>query len=469
MARKSTRYHCTACGHEELRWMGQCPRCRAWNTLEAFTVERETEGPRSLRGSAAADAPALTRITEVAQRELDRIPVEPPEFARILGGGIVPGSFLLLGGAPGVGKSTLLTQLAGDFARSGRRVVYLTAEESAAQVRARARRLGAEHEKLWLAEEPVLDRLLPTLLEDPPELLIVDSIQTVLSGEIESAAGLVSQIRTCGALLADFARVSGCAVLLIGHVTKDGDLAGPRILEHLVDTVLYFEPQDDGAVRMIRAFKNRFGRTGEIAVLEMGEEGLRPVRDASALFLAGRQEGETGSAVSCILSGTRPFLVELQALLVKTQYAAPTRVVTGIDSKRVAQLAAILESKTDLELAKFDVYVKVAGGLRVTDPATDLAVAVAMASSKLGQPLPADLLVLGEVGLTGELRGLRQVSARLEEARAHGFRRALIASHSANELPAPRGMEVRAVTQLREAARAAFTWGAKRQRTGRGT
>jgi len=258
-------------------------------------------------------------------------------------------------------------------------------------------------------------------------------------------------------------------VLLIGHVTKDGDLAGPRILEHLVDTVLYFEPQDDGAVRMIRAFKNRFGRTGEIAVLEMGEEGLRPVRDASALFLAGRQEGETGSAVSCILSGTRPFLVELQALLVKTQYAAPTRVVTGIDSKRVAQLAAILESKTDLELAKFDVYVKVAGGLRVTDPATDLAVAVAMASSKLGQPLPADLLVLGEVGLTGELRGLRQVSARLEEARAHGFRRALIASHSANELPAPRGMEVRAVTQLREAARAAFTWGAKRQRTGRGT
>ena len=250
--------------------------------------------------------------------------------------------------------------------------------------------------------------------------------------------------------------MSGCAVFLVGHVTKDGDLAGPRVLEHLVDTVLYFEPQDDGLVRMVRAFKNRFGRTGELAVMEMGPEGLRPVRDASALFLAGRQRGEAGSCVTAILSGSRPFLVEIQALMVPSQYGTPTRVVTGIDSKRVAQLAAILDSKGGVDALGKDLYVKVAGGLRLVDPGVDLALVIAMTSSVEGRSLPADLVVFGEVGLTGELRAVSQVEGRLEEARAHGFTRALVATHDPSRLPKVKGMEIRAVATLRDGVREAF-------------
>jgi DNA repair protein RadA/Sms len=346
--------------------------------------------------------------------------------------------------------------LAGQIAASGRSVVYLSAEESAAQVRARARRLDADRRGFFLLEQPVLEHVMPALYQDPPTLLVVDSIQSVLSQDVEGVAGGVSQIRMCGSLLADFARGTGCAVVVIGHVTKEGELAGPRLLEHLVDTVLYFEPDAEGSVRIIRAFKNRFGRTGELVVLEMGESGLSPVRDASALFLAGRQKGEPGSCVSAILSGTRPLLVELQALLVRSQYAAPTRVVTGLDSKRVAQLAAILASKGRIESLGHDVYVKVAGGLYVTDPGTDLGLVLAMTSSLKALELPADLLAVGEVGLTGELRAVPQLGARLEEAQAHGFQRAVVASHEPRRLPRLSDMQIAAVANVREALGATF-------------
>ena len=331
-----------------------------------------------------------------------------------------------------------------------------SAEESAAQVRGRAARLEAEHENFLLVEQPVLERVLPPLYENPPALLVVDSIQTVMSEDVDGAPGLISQIRTCGSLIADFARATGCAVVVIGHVTKDGDLAGPRVLEHLVDTVLYFEPQDEGTVRMVRAFKNRFGRTGELAVLEMTGKGLQPVRDASALFLAGRREGENGSCVSCVMSGTRPLLVELQALLVPSQYGTPTRVVTGLDSKRVAQLGAILESRGGLQLVGQDTYVKVAGGLRLTDPAVDLGLTLSMASSLRERPLPVDLIAIGEVGLTGELRPVVQLEARLEEARAHGFARAIVGLHESRKSPKVRGMQIVGVRSVREAVQAAF-------------
>jgi len=397
-----------------------------------------------------------TPIDRVPRAAFERRPIEPEEFSRVLGGGLVPGSLLLLGGAPGVGKSTLLTMICGQLARRGESVVYLSAEESGAQVRARAERLGATHDAFLLVEQPVLERVLPGLYDDPPALLVVDSIQTVISEEHDSTQGLVSQIRTCGSLLADFARTTGCAVVVVGHVTKDGDLAGPRVLEHLVDTVLYFEPQDEDSVRMVRAFKNRFGRTGELAVLEMTSTGLRPVRDASALFLSGRRQGETGSAVSCIVSGTRPLLVEVQALLVSSQYGTPTRVVTGIDTKRVAQLAAILEARGDVQLIGNDVYVKVAGGLRLNDPAADLSLLLAMASSLREVPLPSDLIALGEVGLTGELRRVGQLDLRLEEARAHGFRRALVAAHDPGSVPRIQGIEGIAVSTVRDAIRAAW-------------
>ena len=442
--------------------MGRCPGCGAWNSLELARTEREPAARTAVRRQAAlgnAGSAPLSRptpIREIPTRSLERRPIEPEELARVLGGGIVPGSLILLGGAPGVGKSTLLTMLCGQLAARGETVVYLTAEESAAQVRARAQRLGAEHDHFLLVEQPVLERVLPPLYESPPALLVVDSIQTVMSEEVDGAPGLISQIRSCGSIIADFARATGCAVVVIGHVTKDGDLAGPRVLEHLVDTVLYFEPQDEGSVRMVRAFKNRFGRTGELAVLQMTGEGLVPVRDASALFLAGRRQGENGSCVSCVMSGTRPLLVELQALLVPSQYGTPTRVVTGLDSKRVAQLGAILESRGGLQLVGQDTYVKVAGGLRLTDPAVDLGLVLAMASSLRERPLPVDLLALGEVGLTGELRPVTQLEARLEEARAHGFARAVVAMHDRTKAPKVRGMKLVAVQSVREAVEAAF-------------
>jgi len=463
MAKDTTRYQCSACEHVELRWMGKCPSCGAWNTLEETRVAASGGADKAPVRRAAAQRSDTNRVLarptpigQVPRPEIERRPVEPEELSRVLGGGLVPGSLLLLGGAPGVGKSTILTQLCGQLARRGDRVVYLSAEESAAQVRGRAERLGAEHERFLLVEQPVLERVLPGLYDDPPQLLVVDSIQTVISEELESTPGLVSQIRSCGSLLADFARTTGCAVVMVGHVTKEGELAGPRVLEHLVDTVLYFEPQEDASVRMVRAFKNRFGRTGELAVLEMTEKGLRPVRDASALFLAGRRQGETGSAVTCIVSGTRPLLVEVQALLVPSQYGTPTRVVTGIDTKRVAQLAAILEARGDIQLIGNDVYVKVAGGLRLADPAADLALVLAMASSLREMPLPADLIALGEVGLTGELRRTAQVELRLEEARAHGFRRALVAGHDPKAAPRVDGIAVEFVSTVRDALRIAF-------------
>lgn len=451
--------------------MGRCPACGAWNSFEE-TSDGLAAGPATrgfqrrmtaaaANGSGGADTEPVEAIalSQIPTDRLHRLKVEPEELARVLGGGIVQGSLLLCGGAPGVGKSTLLTMLAGQLAHAGRRVVYLSGEESAAQVRRRAERLSAAADGFFLLEEPVLERVLPPLYQNPPALLVVDSIQSVGSDAVEGIPGSVSQIRTCGGLFADFARTTGCAVALIGHVTKEGELAGPRLLEHLVDTVLYFEPEAGGSVRLVRAFKNRFGATGELAVLEMGPHGLVPVRDASALFLAGRRSDEPGSAVTSILSGSRPFLVEVQALLSSTQYATPARVVSGLDSKRVALLAAVLERRGGMQLVGQDVFVKVAGGLHVTDPAADLAVIAAMASSLRERAVPAHLICVGEVGLTGELRPVSGLETRLAEARAHGFTRAVVAAPDAKALPKVAGMQVEPVRTLAKGLAAAFGLG----------
>jgi DNA repair protein RadA/Sms len=464
MTRPSSRYVCSACSHPEVRWLGRCPACGAWNSLQQ-AQDGAGAAPRSFQRRLESDGQTVEAVplAEVDRDRLERLPVEPAELARVLGGGLVRGSLLLCGGAPGVGKSTLLTMLAGQLAGAGHRVVYLCAEEAAAQVRRRAERVGAATEGFLLLEEPALERVLPPLYERPPSLLVVDSIQAVYTQQIDGIPGSVSQIRFCGGLLCDFARSTGCAVALIGHVTKEGDLAGPRLLEHMVDTVLYFEPEAGGAVRLVRAFKNRFGATGELAVLEMGPRGLAPVRDASALFLAGRRSDEPGSAVTAIMSGSRPFLVEVQALLAKTQYATPARVVSGLDSKRVALLSAILERRGGLELVAKDVFVKVAGGLRLTDPAADLAVVAAMASSVRERPLPATVVAIGEVGLTGELRPVPALGARLTEARAHGFTRAVVAAPDARALPQISGMAVEPVRTLVKGLAAAFGLGTVRE------
>jgi DNA repair protein RadA/Sms len=460
MAEKRSRYLCRDCGHQELRWLGRCPECGAWNSFEEEPAGGVDTGGRSARGLRRAEKTVAPRpLDQVEAERLRRLPVQPPDLDRVLGGGLVPGSVVLLGGAPGVGKSTLLTMLAGDFAAGGRRVVYLSAEESAAQVRQRAERLKRLHAGFEILEEPCLERVLPPLYGKPPALLVVDSVQTVYSEQLEGIPGNVSQIRFCGGLLADFARATDCAVALIGHVTKEGDLAGPRVLEHLVDAVLYFEPDAGGQVRMVRAFKNRFGATGELAVLEMTPEGLAPVRDASALFLAGRLANEPGSTVTCVLTGSRPFLVEVQALLSPTAYGTPARVVSGVDSKRVALLAAILERKGGVQIAGLDVFVKVAGGLRISDPAADLALVGAMASSVRERPLPPEQVLLGEVGLTGELRPAQGLALRLQEAAAHGFRKAVVASFDPRSLPRVKGLKVEPVRTLGAALAHSFGLG----------
>jgi DNA repair protein RadA/Sms len=441
--------------------LGRCPNCGSWNSLEASSASGPIDTGRSLRSALRAgggdDVVQARPITQYDAHELHRLPVAPEEFARVLGGGLVPGSLVLLGGAPGVGKSTLLTSFIGALAQAGRRVVYLSAEESGAQVRGRAERLQVASEALLLLEEPALERVLPPLYADPPELLVVDSIQSVYCRELDGAPGGVTQIRAAGSLLADFARATGCAVVMVGHVTKEGDLAGPRLLEHLVDTVLYFESDLSGGVRLLRAFKNRFGPTGEVAVLEMGTQGLVSVRDASARFLHGRRQGEAGSAVTAVWSGSRAFLVEIQALALTTQYPTPARVVSGIDSRRVALIAAILgRVHKVLRMSGVDLYVKVAEGLRVEDPAADLALAAAIASSRADRVVPPDVVLLGELGLTGELRPVSQLAPRLAEAAAHGFRRAVVAAHDPKQVEPPRGLKVDVQSTLVDALRSAF-------------
>jgi DNA repair protein RadA/Sms len=466
MAKKTTRFYCKSCGHEELRWLGQCPGCRQWNTFaEARVVAKAgNKGARGFSaggpgpvgfgtGSAAAGKAAAwpeaagpdgmlrpVPLSKISSADTNRLPVEPAEVARVLGGGLVEGSVVLLGGEPGVGKSTLLTGLALWWVRQGLKVIYVAGEESPAQIRMRAERLGFspdQEEGFHILPEVHLEHLIEILdRETGPgsegggrgsTVIIADSIQTLHSEHIDSFPGSPTQIRYCGGVLADYARNSGHPVFLLGHVTKSGDLAGPKLLEHMVDTVLYFEGSGGGPIRMVRAVKNRFGTTGELAVLEMRAEGLVPVDQAGVLFLSGRRGVEPGSAVCAVKNGSRIFLVEVQALVSTSRYGTPQRVVQGVDNKRVALLAAILEKRAGMDLTGCDIFVKVAGGGRIDDPGADLAIMSALASSLRERPVPLDTLVLGEVGLTGEIRQVADLASRLREAARHGFTRVVLA------------------------------------------
>jgi len=465
MAKKNIRFACKGCGHEELKWLGQCPGCHEWNTFiemkaevsggkkgaKGFGSGARNSGPVGFGGgSATAHAwPEAVGpdgqlrpvpLAKVTSAEKKRMPVEPAEVSRVLGGGLVAGSVILLGGEPGVGKSTLLTGLALEWVRRGVKVIYVAGEESPAQIRMRAERLGFKpksEDGFGILPEVHLETLIEALrvqITDaeapddlPPMIIIADSIQTLHSEHIDAYPGSPTQIRYCGGVLADFARHTGCPVFLVGHVTKSGDLAGPKLLEHMVDTVLYFEGSDGGPIRMVRAVKNRFGTTGELAVMEMRGDGLFPVDQAGVLFLSGRRGVEPGSAVCAVRNGSRTFLVEVQALVSPSRYGTPQRVVQGVDSKRVALLAAILEKKAGLDLSGCDIFVKVAGGGRVDDPGADLAIMTALASSLRERPVPPDTLVLGEVGLTGEVRRVTDLDSRLREAGRHGFKRTVMA------------------------------------------
>ncbi len=409
-------------------------------------------------------------LAEVASAQARRLAVEPEEVARVLGGGLVEGSVVLLGGEPGVGKSTLLTGLALRWVRAGVRVLYIAGEESPAQIRLRGERMGFDPRRepgFLVLDDVQLERLLQALYDDRAEhpgvacVVIADSVQTLHSGAIDAWPGSVSQIRYCGGVLADFARQTGCPVFLVGHVTKSGDLAGPKLLEHMVDTVLYFEGTEGGVVRMVRAFKNRFGATGELAILEMRHEGLVPVDEAGALFLSGRRGVEPGAAVCAVRNGSRVFLTEVQALVAPTRYGTPQRVVQGVDSKRVALLAAILEKRAGLDLAGCDIFVKVAGGARLDDPGADLAIMAALASSLREVPIPVDTLVLGEVGLTGELRDVTDRDSRLREAARHGFTR-VVTARAKRHRHKEEGLAVEAAVSVEEAVALALAGGPPR-------
>jgi DNA repair protein RadA/Sms len=450
-ARDASVYRCQQCGFASPK-PGTCPDCRrATGELVQLVEERAApaRGPR--RAVATPERPRPLR--EIAVERGDRLATGLGELDRVLGGGVVRGSLVLIGGDPGIGKSTLLLQAARALARVAPPVLYVSAEESAAQVKMRADRLGIAADGLLLWAETDLSTVQAMLDDVKPRTLIVDSIQTVYLPELESAPGSVTQVRECGARLMTLARGLGVATFLVGHVTKEGALAGPRVLEHLVDTVLYFEGESHHAYRILRAAKNRFGSTNEIGVFEMGERGLAEVANPSGFFLAERPQGAAGSVIVSSLEGTRPLLLELQALVARASFGTPRRTVLGADYTRVCLLLAVLEKLGGMPLASQDVFVNVAGGGRVTEPAADLGIVVATASSYMDRAVAADTLVLGEVGLTGEVRAVSGVELRLREAAALGFRSAVIPRSNAGgraKLP----LEVRGVATVGEALEA---------------
>lgn len=442
MAKVRTLYTCQQCGHATQSWLGRCPACNAWNSL--------------LEGAAVARAPSNAvrppnRARPIAEVGLGeggevRLRIGIGELDRVLGGGLVSGSLTLLGGDPGVGKSTLMLTTLDAFARRGIRVLYVSAEESARQVRLRADRLGVGGESLYLLAETALDAVVAAVDEVRPKVLVLDSVQTLYNPELEGVPGAISQVREVAAQAMRIAKGKDVATFLVGHVTKEGALAGPRALEHLVDTVLYAEGDGATALRVVRATKNRFGSTGEIGLFEMREEGLVEVPDASARLLSERAIDAPGTAVTCTVVGSRPVLVEVQALVGRAGPGTPARTTVGVERGRLAMLLAVL-GRNGVELGDRDVFVSVAGGLRVDEPAADLAILMAIWSSAVGQALPRDLLLFGEVGLVGEVRGVGLPQARLREAERHGLRQAWVPA-SAAEVGGP--MRLRTVRTARE-------------------
>jgi len=447
MAKPAIVFVCADCGAETLKWQGQCPQCSRWNTLEQRAVTR-----RPPAAGAAAAAPAA--IEALSAGELPRLSTGMSELDRVFGGGLIPGSVSLLGGEPGIGKSTLLLQLA-DHAARVTPTLYLSAEESAAQIGVRARRLGVSATGLRVVADTDVEAAMAAARDAGARLLIVDSIQTVQLASVGTPAGAITQLKECTAQLVRFAKASGISVVIVGHVTKDGAIAGPRMLEHLVDTVLYFEADASSRFRNVRATKNRFGSVGELAFFHMGEQGLREVRNPSAIFLARAPTAAPGSIVTVTRDGRRPLLVELQALVDRMRFGAPRRVAQGLDSQRVAMLLAVLNRHGGVSLQEHDVFVNLVGGLEVTETACDLPVALALASSLADKAIAQSVVAFGELGLTGELRPVAYGEERLREAAKQGFTTALIAKDNAPRAPIE-GLKVVAVGRIDEALRAAL-------------
>ncbi|MEO8779601.1 MAG: DNA repair protein RadA [Rhodanobacter sp.] len=456
MAKAKTAYVCTDCGAEHSKWQGQCIECGAWNTLSAFVLEAATAGKasvgaqRSSYAGAPTDSPKITPLTEVMLTREPRTLTGIGELDRVLGGGLVQGSVVLIGGDPGIGKSTLLLQVLGTL---GRQLpsVYVTGEESLAQVAARGQRLGLSLEPLRALAETCIERILEQAMATRPKVLVIDSIQTIWTELLPSAPGSVSQVRESAAKLTRFAKETGTSVFLVGHVTKEGGIAGPRVLEHMVDAVLYFEGEAGSRFRVLRAFKNRFGAVNELGVFAMSDKGLREVPNPSAIFLSNHAGPTSGSAVMVTREGTRPLLVEVQALVDQSSLGNPRRVTLGLEQNRLAMLLAVLHRHGGVAAYDQDVYVNVVGGIRVQETAADLPVLLAVLSSLRDRPLPEHMVVFGEVGLSGEIRPVPNGEERLREAAHHGFRRAIVPKANAPKGGRVGEMDVVGVERLSEA------------------
>ena len=451
MSKSKTHFSCQACGYQAPKWLGRCPDCGGWGTLAEEADPQAASQARPAWGAKGGEGKPL-RLKDVTGSESVRRKTGIAELDRVLGGGVVDGSLVLLGGDPGIGKSTLLLMALEKLSRE-RPSLYVSGEESLQQTRLRADRLGVQADGLHLFAETDAERVLAEAAKLKPSVLVVDSIQTMYLPELESAPGSISQVREVGGRLMAFAKKEGVPTFLVGHVTKEGAIAGPRVLEHMVDTVLYFEGERGHAFRILRAHKNRFGSTNEIGVFEMKGSGLAEVPDPSALFLAERPEGHAGSVVTSTLNGTRPLLVEVQALVAPTGYGTARRTAMGVDGNRVALLAAVLEKKEGVQLVGCDLFVNVAGGMELSEPSSDLAVCAALVSSLRNVPVAAQTLVLGEVGLAGEVRAVAQVDPRLAEAAKMGFKRVVLPKASARRLEEKR-LEVVGVSTVGEALEA---------------
>ena len=448
MARSKTVYFCSACGHESSKWMGQCPACKQWNTF----VE-EKVAPTSRKGGAKPGRTSASpmNISEVTVQEEERISTGIHELDRVLGGGIVKGSLSLVGGDPGIGKSTLLLQVCRNMANAGKKVLYVSGEESMHQIKLRAERIGTFEREMLLFCETSLNEISNAILKSSPEFVVIDSIQTMYNEEMTSAAGSVSQVREVTGQMMRLAKEHNIAVFIVGHVTKEGVVAGPRTLEHMVDTVLYFEGEREAAYRILRGVKNRFGSTNEIGVFEMCGNGLMEVENPSKTMLNGRPVDASGSVVVCSMEGTRPILIEIQALISPTSFQMPRRTAVGIDYNRVNLLMAVLEKRVGFQLGGCDAYVNLAGGMRLGEPAIDLGVVMAIASSYKNVAVPEDTIIFGEVGLVGEVRAVSGGEARIKEAQKLGFRRCILPKANMETLKTLPKMQLMGVTNIREA------------------
>ena len=450
MAKNSYVYFCSECGYESSKWMGQCPGCRAWNT---FVEEKATttKGKSMKTGSSVDTGKSPSTLSEISTEEEQRLQIGIGELDRVLGGGIVKGSLTLVGGDPGIGKSTLLLQVCRQLSDKEHEVLYISGEESLRQIKMRAMRIGNMNDKLKLFCETNLDVIENTIKRTKPEVVVIDSIQTMFQEDIASAPGSVSQVREATAILMRLAKEEGVSIFIVGHVTKEGTVAGPRVLEHMVDTVLYFEGDRHASYRILRGVKNRFGSTNEIGVFEMRNEGLQEVLNPSEFMLNGKPEGASGSIVSCSMEGTRPILLEIQALVTPTNFGFPRRQTAGSDLNRLNLLMAVLEKRLNLSISNCDAYINIAGGLRITEPAIDLGIVMAVVSSFKNRPIDDKLLAFGEIGLSGEVRAVSMAENRVAEAKKLGFTTCIVPKNCLEACKKIKGINIIGVSSVQDA------------------